>query len=418
MARLPVPRSDEGNWGDILNDFLRQVHAEDGRLKSNVVTAVQLATGSVTAPSIQDSSIGESKLSTELRAKLDSLSSASDGREIELRATPNYIQWRYVGGAELDWVDLVELSQLQGPKGDKGDKGDPGEAGPQGIQGPPGAEGPAGTTAWSGITDKPATFSPAAHKTSHATGGSDPLTPADIGAATAAQGTKADAALLATLIDAKGDLIVGTAADTVARLAPGMDGHVLTADSAQATGVKWAAAGGGELPYPRTPSGKWRLPDSSFTTSSPPPDAGYSPLTLYRNQQWNALGTTITTAAGTMEVALYADDGTGYPGARLAQFAAATLATGNNLFAFEPPLYLPAGLYWTYVSLSDTAARLPVSIHTFGAGGVFWHGVPLGSSGTTYQGGYYPGSAGPPPAVAPSGMVTQRWLPLLSLRAA
>jgi hypothetical protein len=47
------------------------------------------------------------------------------------------------------------------------------------------------------------------------------------------------------IIDAKGDLIVGTAADTPARLAVGTNGYVLTADSAEASGIKWAAAGGG-----------------------------------------------------------------------------------------------------------------------------------------------------------------------------
>lgn len=45
----------------------------------------------------------------------------------------------------------------------------------------------------------------------------------------------------ATIIDAAGDLIVGTAADTAGRLAIGTNGHVLTADSAQTAGVKWAA---------------------------------------------------------------------------------------------------------------------------------------------------------------------------------
>ena len=50
------------------------------------------------------------------------------------------------------------------------------------------------------------------------------------------------AGISAQLVDAKGDLIVATAADAVARLPVGTNGHILTADSAEATGVKWAAA--------------------------------------------------------------------------------------------------------------------------------------------------------------------------------
>lgn len=43
------------------------------------------------------------------------------------------------------------------------------------------------------------------------------------------------------IVDAKGDLIGATAADTPARLAVGTNGHVLTADSTEATGLKWSA---------------------------------------------------------------------------------------------------------------------------------------------------------------------------------
>lgn len=49
-----------------------------------------------------------------------------------------------------------------------------------------------------------------------------------------------------SLVDAKGDLLVGSANDTVSRLAVASTaGYVLTVDSAEATGLKWAAAASG-----------------------------------------------------------------------------------------------------------------------------------------------------------------------------
>ena len=45
---------------------------------------------------------------------------------------------------------------------------------------------------------------------------------------------------VATAYDAKGDLIVGTGADTFSKLSVGTNGYTLVADSAQTSGVKWA----------------------------------------------------------------------------------------------------------------------------------------------------------------------------------
>jgi hypothetical protein len=50
---------------------------------------------------------------------------------------------------------------------------------------------------------------------------------------------------MATAIDAKGDLVAGTGADTFAKLTVGANGTTLVADSSEATGLKWAAAAGG-----------------------------------------------------------------------------------------------------------------------------------------------------------------------------
>jgi hypothetical protein len=48
-----------------------------------------------------------------------------------------------------------------------------------------------------------------------------------------------------SIVDAKGDIIAATAADSVSRLAVGTNNQVLTADSAEATGLKWATATSG-----------------------------------------------------------------------------------------------------------------------------------------------------------------------------
>jgi len=70
--------------------------------------------------------------------------------------------------------------------------------------------------------------------------------------------TNAGAAVAKATVDAKGDLIAGTADNTVARLAVGANDTVLTADSSTATGLKWAA--------PVASGTSWTLLNSGGTT--------------------------------------------------------------------------------------------------------------------------------------------------------
>lgn len=63
-----------------------------------------------------------------------------------------------------------------GATGATGPAGATGATGATGSPGATGATGPAGTTTWGGITDKPATFAPSSHASSHASAGSDPIT--------------------------------------------------------------------------------------------------------------------------------------------------------------------------------------------------------------------------------------------------
>ena len=57
----------------------------------------------------------------------------------------------------------------------------------------------------------------------------------------------ASAGIAKTIVDAKGDIIAATASDTVARLAVGTNGQVLTADSTTATGLAYTTISAGAM---------------------------------------------------------------------------------------------------------------------------------------------------------------------------
>ena len=137
-------------------------------------------------------------------------------------------------------------------------------------------------------------------------------------AADAAQST-ANAAIAKALVDAKGDLIAATAPDTVARLPVGTNSYVLTADSAEATGLKWAApatgtvtsvtgtspiaSSGGTTPVisiaaaTTTVVGAVQLSDSTSTTSS---ILAATPTAV--KSAYDLAGTKVATVGGTLPI--------------------------------------------------------------------------------------------------------------------
>jgi hypothetical protein len=71
----------------------------------------------------------------------------------------------------------------------------------------------------------------------------------------------------ATAPAVKGNLVAGTGADTSGLLTVGADGTVLTADSAEATGIKWATLGGAGANWTLLNTGGTSLSGSSTTVS-------------------------------------------------------------------------------------------------------------------------------------------------------
>lgn len=105
-----------------------------------------------------------------------------------------------------------------------------------------------------------------------------------------------------TLIDAKGDILAGTGADSVGRLAVGANDTVLTADSSTATGLKWAAPAAGGF----TELASGNLPTNASTITLSNISGSYVDLRLYIR------GARCSTAGCSIQIRFNGDTNTNY----------------------------------------------------------------------------------------------------------
>ncbi|MBG0830517.1 hypothetical protein HS041_22405 [Planomonospora sp. ID67723] len=188
--------------------------------------------------------------------------------------------------------------------------------------------------------------------------------------------TLAGSLLAKALVDAKGDILVASAADTVTRLAVGTNGQILQADSAEATGLKWATP-----PAPGHPIGIYGF----IAASCMPHEAtaggtlGGGTLLLQRvyvppgqalTTAWVAIGSAATSpTAGQSLLGVYDDAGNKI--AETADTPGLVTAAGWNSAAYGTPVAAQsAGRYVWLAALVPTCSVQPGYRWTASAGSV------------------------------------------------
>jgi hypothetical protein len=98
MARLPVPGSDSGQWGGVLNEFLQVAHTNSGTLKSGTVNDTQV--GSISQNKV-------SGLSSALDSKTDTSVTYGTVARVFYNTGSSSYPARPVGFTSVEWVGPV-----------------------------------------------------------------------------------------------------------------------------------------------------------------------------------------------------------------------------------------------------------------------------------------------------------------------
>jgi len=191
------------------------------------------------------------------------------------------------------------------------------------------------------------------------------------------------------IFDAKGDLPVGTGADTAAKLTVGANGQVPMADSGATTGLRYgtpaAPAGSHAMPYV---SGKvYAVPRRTFGTASYA--ANYVPLLPYVPHATNTFDRiqfyATSTGSGNARLGIFNSDGAnGYASTLLIDAGQTATTSGGDLLSPSFSQVLTVGvLYWIGVNVNVTTVLAHRDCTTQGSAGVGFGGI--GSDTLPYE---------------------------------
>ncbi len=298
-ARLPTPGSDDGTWGQILNDFLAQAHNTDGSIKSDAVGSSALQDNSVTQNILNTGTGTDGQVLTKDSAQTGGMkwSTVSGGASPATSSSLGTVQLAgdlggvatapTVPGLATKEPTITAGTTSQYWRGDKSWQTlDKSAVGLANVDNTSDTNKPVSTATQTALNAKAPLASPTftgtvtvptptnntdaatkiyvdtatsgiankADKTTTITagtgltGGGDLSTNRTIsanvgttsGTLAAGDDSRITGAVQKSTVTTKGDLLAATTSATLARLGIGTDGQILTADSTQTTGIKWA----------------------------------------------------------------------------------------------------------------------------------------------------------------------------------